>query len=216
MRCDDACVWLAHVENNVHMCMVQVGMHHLDIVFANQRLAPVQVASYGHSSSTHGSLVDWWLAGREAEPSPIPASSYSERVLLLPGDPHACAASPSSLVTHSHTPLCLLTLTSLALSRRLYGSPDLALPHASPSSLSRQISPLCPYLAHALCRRHLVHHLPGMGVIFSNYGDTAMSQPAPAPEGITVVSLPWTMVKLDYNHLLLVAEFVRASQRCDG
>lgn len=207
----------------VYVWLVQVGMHHLDIVFANQRLAPVQVASYGHSSSTHGSLVDWWLAGREAEPSPIPASSYSERVLLLPGDPHACPAPPSSLVTsrsldrsHSHSPLCLFTLTSLALSRRLRGSPDLALPYASPSSLARHVSPLCPYLAHALCRRHLVHHLPGMGVIFSNYGDTAMSQPAPAPEGITVVSLPWTMVKLDYNHLLLVAEFVRASQRCDG
>lgn len=83
-----------------------------DIMLANTRLAPAmvdnmpthtptpsrcatdclarpsaQVTTYGHSASTHGSLIDWWVGGEEAE-LPLdqrPQDSYSERLLLVPG-----------------------------------------------------------------------------------------------------------------------------------
>ena len=82
----------------------QLGMHATDVVFANQRLSPVQVTSYGHSSSTHGALIDYFVGGEEVEvwepthghlryrdrpPRQAllenPQRRYSERLVLVPG-----------------------------------------------------------------------------------------------------------------------------------
>lgn len=49
------------------MAVYKVGMHPYVILLANMRLAPVQVASYGHSSSSHGALVDYFIGGAEVE-----------------------------------------------------------------------------------------------------------------------------------------------------
>ncbi len=46
---------------------LQVGMHPVDLIFSNLRLAPVQVTTYGHSSSTHGSAIDYFVGGEEVE-----------------------------------------------------------------------------------------------------------------------------------------------------
>ena len=42
-------------------------MHPLDVVFSNLRLSVVQITSYGHSSSSHGSKVDYFIGGEEVE-----------------------------------------------------------------------------------------------------------------------------------------------------
>jgi hypothetical protein len=42
-------------------------MHPVDLIFSNLRLAPVQVTTYGHSSSTHGSAIDYFIGGEEVE-----------------------------------------------------------------------------------------------------------------------------------------------------
>lgn len=44
-----------------------VGMHSADVLLANLRLSGVQVTSYGHSASTHGSKIDYFLASAEVE-----------------------------------------------------------------------------------------------------------------------------------------------------
>ena len=45
----------------------------------------MQVTSYGHSVSTHGAEVDYFVAGEDAEDIKNVASHYSERVVLIPG-----------------------------------------------------------------------------------------------------------------------------------
>jgi len=64
-----------------------VGMNLESVILANMRIAPVQVACYGHPASTHGSRIDFWIGGRDAEdPDPERAQShYSERLVLIPG-----------------------------------------------------------------------------------------------------------------------------------
>ncbi len=39
----------------------QVGMHPADVALSNLRMGLVQVTSYGHSSSTHGSEIDYFI-----------------------------------------------------------------------------------------------------------------------------------------------------------
>lgn len=66
---------------------LSVGMNIETLYLANKRLAPIQVASYGHSVSTFGSKIDYWIGGQETElvfdgdRSP----NYSETLLLIPG-----------------------------------------------------------------------------------------------------------------------------------
>ncbi len=62
-----------------------IGMSVESVVLANVRLAPVQVCGYGHPVSTYGSLIDYWLGGREVESIEHAASNYSERLVLIPG-----------------------------------------------------------------------------------------------------------------------------------
>ncbi|MFO0952297.1 MAG: hypothetical protein U0835_14330 [Isosphaeraceae bacterium] len=62
-----------------------VGLTEESVLLANLRLAPVQVASMGHSVSSFGSEVDYWISGVEAESTDHPERFYSERLVLLPG-----------------------------------------------------------------------------------------------------------------------------------
>lgn len=61
-----------------------IGMSVESMLLSNLRLAPIQCSSYGHSVSTWGSRVDYWIGGRDAEPD-RPEENYSERLILLPG-----------------------------------------------------------------------------------------------------------------------------------
>ena len=62
-----------------------VGLTHTSIWLANLRIAPIQVASLGHSVSTFGSQIDYMVSGAAAEPVESPGRNYSERLVLLPG-----------------------------------------------------------------------------------------------------------------------------------
>ena len=63
-----------------------IGMHPQTILLANQRLAPIQVMSYGHSVSTFGAEIDYFLGGEEVEDISLAKLNYlGERLLLLPG-----------------------------------------------------------------------------------------------------------------------------------
>lgn len=62
-----------------------VGMSEESLLLSNLRLCPIQCASYGHSVSTWGSLIDFWIGGRDAEPEENPQDNYSERLVLIPG-----------------------------------------------------------------------------------------------------------------------------------
>jgi hypothetical protein len=62
-----------------------VGMSLPSIALANLRLAPIQVCSPGHSVSTWGADVDYYISGREVEVPDGPERNYSERLVLLPG-----------------------------------------------------------------------------------------------------------------------------------
>jgi hypothetical protein len=44
-----------------------IGMHVADVLLANLRLSQVQVTTYGHSTSTHGSKIDYFLCSKEVE-----------------------------------------------------------------------------------------------------------------------------------------------------
>jgi hypothetical protein len=62
-----------------------VGLSVESILLANMRLAPIQVSCYGHPVSTHGSLIDYWLGGRDVESPADCERNYSERLVLVPG-----------------------------------------------------------------------------------------------------------------------------------
>jgi len=62
-----------------------VGLNPLSVVLANLRIAPVQVATLGHSVSTWGSEVDYFVSGVAVETPDRPERHYSERLVLLPG-----------------------------------------------------------------------------------------------------------------------------------
>jgi hypothetical protein len=61
-----------------------VGMSDESIFLANLRLAPIQIATLGHSVSTHGAKIDYFISGAAVE-SPGAEEHYSERLVLLPG-----------------------------------------------------------------------------------------------------------------------------------
>ncbi len=62
-----------------------VGMTLSSIMLANYRIAPIQLCSPGHSVSTWGSEIDYFVSGAEVEIADEPEKNYSERLLLLPG-----------------------------------------------------------------------------------------------------------------------------------
>jgi hypothetical protein len=62
-----------------------VGMSPHSVVLANMRITPIQICSMGHSVSTWGADIDYFLSGADVEPPGDPGRNYSERLVLLPG-----------------------------------------------------------------------------------------------------------------------------------
>jgi len=62
-----------------------IGMDVETVYLANQRLAPIQIMGYGHPASTHGSEIDYFIAGQESEIPELAEKYFSERLVLLPG-----------------------------------------------------------------------------------------------------------------------------------
>ena len=62
-----------------------VGMFDGSIVLANQRIAPIQVCSPGHSVSTFGAEIDYFMSGVDCEVPENAEKNYSERLVLMPG-----------------------------------------------------------------------------------------------------------------------------------
>jgi hypothetical protein len=62
-----------------------IGMNAESIFMSNIRLAPVQVAMYGHPTSTWGSKIDYFIGGRKVEDAARATANYSERLVLIPG-----------------------------------------------------------------------------------------------------------------------------------
>lgn len=61
-----------------------IGMTPHSILLANMRLAPIQIASPGHSVSTWGADIDYFISGDQVEIPDHPERNYSERLVLLP------------------------------------------------------------------------------------------------------------------------------------
>jgi hypothetical protein len=62
-----------------------IGMSLPSILLANHRLAPLQICSPGHSVSTWGADIDYFISGQDTEVPEQPQRNYSERLVLLPG-----------------------------------------------------------------------------------------------------------------------------------
>jgi predicted O-linked N-acetylglucosamine transferase (SPINDLY family) len=62
-----------------------IGMCTESIFLSNIRIAPIQVVMYGHPSSTHDSLIDYFIVGRKSEDLMFAQQYYSERMVVLPG-----------------------------------------------------------------------------------------------------------------------------------
>lgn len=62
-----------------------IGMCAESIMLANRRFAPVQICSPGHSVSTFGAQIDYFISGEDVELKANPEQNYSERLVLLPG-----------------------------------------------------------------------------------------------------------------------------------
>jgi protein O-GlcNAc transferase len=95
---------IASVEPDV-VLYPEIGMDAMTQALAALRLAPVQAALWGHPVTTGLSSIDWFLSPDAMEP-PDAQSSYSEKLLRLPGLGHGlrpddlptprCAALPGS------------------------------------------------------------------------------------------------------------------------
>lgn len=62
-----------------------IGMDDQSIFLSNMRLAPLQIAFTGHSVSTFGADIDYYISGAGVERPDHPEQHYSERLVLLPG-----------------------------------------------------------------------------------------------------------------------------------
>nr|VFJ43982.1 MAG: hypothetical protein BECKDK2373C_GA0170839_10074 [Candidatus Kentron sp. DK] len=62
-----------------------VGMTPKSILCANLPIAPIRMCGVGHSVSTFGARIDYYITGADVEPPDGVALNYSERPVLLPG-----------------------------------------------------------------------------------------------------------------------------------
>jgi len=62
-----------------------IGMTWESVILSNLKIAPIQVTTYGHSVSTYGSKIDYWIGGKDVELLDYLKENYSEKVLLIPG-----------------------------------------------------------------------------------------------------------------------------------
>ncbi len=80
-----------------------VGMTFASVYLSNLRIAPIQVTSYGHPTSTWGSQIDYFLGGTELEAPTDPHKDYYERLVLIPGGA-VFPTIPSYQPTRPHRP----------------------------------------------------------------------------------------------------------------
>lgn len=78
---------LSPLQNNAFQVAYfpDIGMSDASVMLANMRIAPIQMCSPGHSVSTHGALVDYFMSGQDCELRENPEQNYSERLVLMPG-----------------------------------------------------------------------------------------------------------------------------------
>jgi predicted O-linked N-acetylglucosamine transferase (SPINDLY family) len=62
-----------------------IGMTVESIFLCNLRIAPIQICGLGHSVSTFGSEIDYYVSGADVEIPEGAEANYSERLVLLPG-----------------------------------------------------------------------------------------------------------------------------------
>jgi protein O-GlcNAc transferase len=85
----------------------EVGMGTMNYWLSNMRLAPTQIAAWGHPVTTGSREMDYFLTCAEMEPAQV-ATHYTERLLMLPGI-GTRYAMPSAVATN-------ITRESLSLS----------------------------------------------------------------------------------------------------
>ncbi len=73
----------------------EVGMGAQNYLLTNMRLAPIQIAAWGHPVTTGSSEIDYFLSCGEMEPANA-AEHYRERLLMLPGIGTNYALPPTS------------------------------------------------------------------------------------------------------------------------
>ncbi|MEI7473939.1 MAG: hypothetical protein WCK67_04100 [bacterium] len=85
---------LSAVIDNDYMLIYypDIGLGAESIYLSNLRIAPIQIAGYGHPVSTYGSEIDYFIGGEEVEFAELAEENYAERLVLLPGN-----ASPPAL-----------------------------------------------------------------------------------------------------------------------
>ena len=113
----------------------ELGMHGETFSLASLRLAPVQVAGWGHPITTGLPNIDYFVSSREMEPEEG-AASYRERLVLLPG-----------LGTHYATPAA-----PAQASREEFGLPADATLYLVPQSLFKIHPENDTLLAHVMAR----------------------------------------------------------------
>jgi hypothetical protein len=64
---------------------IDVGIEPVSRFLSNIRIAPVQVMTYGHSVSSFGSEIDYFIGGVDSEEIAKVENYYDERVILTPG-----------------------------------------------------------------------------------------------------------------------------------
>ena len=113
----------------------ELGMHGETFSLASLRLAPVQVAGWGHPITTGLPNIDYFVSSRDMEPEEG-AASYRERLVLLPG-----------LGTHYATPAA-----PAQASREEFGLPADATLYLVPQSLFKIHPENDTLLAHVMAR----------------------------------------------------------------
>ncbi len=79
---------LSKIQNNDFMVayLPDVGLGPESVHLANLRIAPVQIAGYGHPCSTFGSNIDYFLGGYDVERADLAKVNYTEKLVLIPGN----------------------------------------------------------------------------------------------------------------------------------
>jgi protein O-GlcNAc transferase len=94
----------------------EIGMGAQNYLLANMRLAPIQIAAWGHPVTTGSSQIDYFLSCADMEPANA-QQHYCERLLMLPG------IGVSYAMPDSVAPLTRAQL-GLADDRRVYVCPQ--------------------------------------------------------------------------------------------
>ena len=77
--------WIASIfDQNIDVLVYpELGMNPLAVKLASMRLAPIQIATWGHPETTGLSTIDYYLSAEEMEPKEA-QSCYTEKLVRLP------------------------------------------------------------------------------------------------------------------------------------